>query len=179
VTSDLEHLVVSDEVDDEALNAPATPVHRSPRIGQADVLRTADERLKLGARLRDVPGREFPQLPERTAKTLLSLWNEALAGAKDTLRGEVAAREQALTAAAAELSERAALAARAAGLEESIALAQDQLLAANQRADRQEAALAESGRRIDPPSAAGSPRWTACARMPGSKGDISRTSSAR
>jgi hypothetical protein len=107
--------------------------------------------LKLGARLRDIPGREFPQLPERTAQALLTLWNEALEGAQDTLRGsigaresEVAAREEALSAAAAELSEReTALAARAAGLEESMALAKDQLLAANQRAERLEAALAE------------------------------------
>ena len=183
MTSDLEHLVRSDEEDDEGLNAPATSVRRSPRIGPADVFRAADELLlegnrptidrvrmrlgrgspntinehldawwlKLGARLRDIPGREFPQLPERTAQALLSLWNEALEGAQDTLRGsigaresEVAAREQALSAAAAELTEReTALAARAAGLEESIALAKEQLLAANQRVERLEAALAD------------------------------------
>ena len=107
--------------------------------------------LKLGARLRDIPGHEFPQLPERTAKALLTLWNEALEGAQDTLRGaigaresEVAAREQALSATAAALNEReTALAARAAGLEESIGLAKDQLLAANQRAERLEAAHAD------------------------------------
>jgi predicted nucleic acid-binding Zn-ribbon protein len=107
--------------------------------------------LKLGARLRDIPGREFPQLPERTAQALLTLWNEALAGAQDTLRGsigaresEVATREQALGVAAAALTMReTALAARAAGLEESITLAKDQLLAANQRAERLEAALAD------------------------------------
>jgi hypothetical protein len=75
----------------------------------------------------------------------------ALEGAQDTLRGaigaresEVAAREQALSATAATLNEReTALAARAAGLEESIGLAKDQLLAANQRAERLEAALAD------------------------------------
>jgi predicted nucleic acid-binding Zn-ribbon protein len=182
VTSDLEHLV-SDGDDDEGLDAPATAVRRSPRIGPADVFRAADELLlegnrptidrvrmrlgrgspntinehldawwhKLGARLRDIPGREFPQLPERTAQALLTLWNEALEGAQDTLRGsigaregEVAAREDALSAAAAELCKReTALAARAAGLEESMALAKEQLLAANQRAERLEAAFAE------------------------------------
>ncbi len=183
MTSDLEHLVASDGEDDEGLDTAATPVRRSPRIGQADVFRAADELLlegnrptidrvrmrlgrgspntinehldawwlKLGARLRDIPGREFPQLPERTAQALLTLWNEALEGAQDTLRGsitaresEVAAREQALSAAATELSEReSALAARAAGLQESIGLAKDQLLAANQRAERLEASLAD------------------------------------
>ncbi len=177
MTSDFE------EEDDEGLPAPATPVRRSPRIGQADVFQAADELLlegnrptidrvrmrlgrgspntinehldawwlKLGARLRDIPGREFPQLPERTAQALLTLWNEALQGAQDTLRGsigaregEVAVREEALSAAAAALSEReTALAARAAALEESIALLKDQHLAANQRAERLEAALAE------------------------------------
>jgi predicted nucleic acid-binding Zn-ribbon protein len=182
VTSDLEQSL-SDEDDDEGLHAPASSVRRSPRIGQTDVFRAADELLlegnrptidrvrmrlgrgspntinehldawwlKLGARLRDIPGREFPQLPDRTAKALLTLWNEALEGAQDTLRGaigaresEVAAREQALSAAAAALNEReTALAARAAGLEESIGLAKDQLLAANQRAERLEAALAD------------------------------------
>ena len=49
--------------------------------------------LKLGARLRDIPGREFPQLPERTAQALLTLWNEALEGAQETLRGSIAAWE--------------------------------------------------------------------------------------
>lgn len=107
--------------------------------------------LRLGARLRDIPGREFPQLPERTANALLTLWNEALEGAQDTLRvtisarqSEVAAREQAISTAAAALTEReTALAARAALLEESITLAKEQLLAANQRAERLEAALAD------------------------------------
>lgn len=181
--SDLEQLVTSDEDDDDGLNPAAAPLRRSPRIGQADVFRAADELLlegnrptidrvrmrlgrgspntinehldawwlKLGARLRDIPGREFPQLPERTAQALLTLWNEALEGAQDTLRGsiaaresEVAAREQALGTVATELTEReTALAARAAGLEESIALAKDQLLAANQRAERLEEALAD------------------------------------
>jgi hypothetical protein len=125
VTSDFDHPVTSDEVDNDGLPAPATPMRRSPRIGQADVFQAADGLLlegnrptidrvrvrlgrgspntinehldawwlKLGARLRDVPGREFPQLPERTAQALLTLWNEALAGAQDTLRGSIGARE--------------------------------------------------------------------------------------
>jgi hypothetical protein len=182
VSSDLEQSL-SDEDDDEGLDAPASPVRRSPRIGQADVFGAADELLlegnrptidrvrmrlgrgspntinehldawwlKLGARLRDIPGREFPQLPERTAQALLTLWNEALEGAQDTLRGsisaresEVAAREQALSAAAAELTKReTALVARAAGLEESMAFAQPARGAAGGGARR-------PGRRIDP-----------------------------
>jgi chromosome segregation ATPase len=98
---------------------------------------------KLGSRLRDVPGHEFPQLPERIACTLQQLWNEALDGARETLRDMLREREQALTEGeqalagrARELTEREhAMAARAAALEESLTLAREQLLAANQRAE--------------------------------------------
>src|ERR1700736_6452980 len=49
---------------------------------------------KLGSRLRDVPGHEFPQLPERIARTLQQLWNEALDGARAALQETLLAREQ-------------------------------------------------------------------------------------
>jgi len=106
---------------------------------------------KLGARLRDLPGREFPQLPERVAQGLQHLWNEALEGAHETLQGTLIEREQALThrerdleSHARQLSEREqAGAARAAGLEESLALAREQLSAANRRAEMLETALQE------------------------------------
>jgi hypothetical protein len=51
---------------------------------------------KLGSRLRDLPGREFPQLPERVAEALERLWNEALESAHDALQGAVSEREHAL-----------------------------------------------------------------------------------
>ena len=39
---------------------------------------------KLGSRLRDAPGQQFPQLPERVGQALQHLWNEALDGARGT-----------------------------------------------------------------------------------------------
>jgi hypothetical protein len=51
---------------------------------------------KLGSRLRDLPGREFPQLPERIAQTLQRLWTEAPDGARETLQAALLVREQAL-----------------------------------------------------------------------------------
>src|ERR1700722_15884075 len=50
---------------------------------------------KLGARLRDLPGQEFPQLPERVAQNLQRLWNEALESAHEVLQGTLLEREQA------------------------------------------------------------------------------------
>src|SRR6185437_10839822 len=49
---------------------------------------------KLGSRLRDLPGQEFPQLPERVAHTLQQLWNEALDGAQVALQDGLTQREQ-------------------------------------------------------------------------------------
>lgn len=106
---------------------------------------------KLGSRLRDLPGRELPQLPERVAQTLQHLWNQALEGAREALQGTLAEqehalalREQALAAKDRELTERErASAARAAAQEESLALAREQLSAANHRAENLEAALQE------------------------------------
>jgi hypothetical protein len=98
---------------------------------------------KLGARLRDLPGQEFPHLPERVSHTLQQLWNEALDGAQAALREIVSQREQILTqqehalhTRERELTERERTsAARAAALEESLTLAREQLRAANQRAE--------------------------------------------
>jgi chromosome segregation ATPase len=109
---------------------------------------------KLGARLRDLPGQEFPQLPERVAHSLQKLWNEALAGAHETLQGALAEREQALRQREADLQQAAqqlaereqAAVARAAGLEESLTLAREQLMAANQRALALESSAQERDR---------------------------------
>lgn len=106
---------------------------------------------KLGARLRDLPGHEFPQLPERVAQNLQRLWNEALESAHEVLQDTllareqaIAQREQALQSQTQHLTEREhAGAARAAALEESLALAREQLSAANRRAESLEATLQE------------------------------------
>ena len=106
---------------------------------------------KLGSRLRDLPGQEFPRLPERVAHTLQQLWNEALDGAQAVLRDTLSQREQTLAqqervlqTRECELTERERTSAtRAAALEESIALAREQLLAANQRAEALESSVQE------------------------------------
>ena len=106
---------------------------------------------KLGARLRDLPGQEFPQLPERVAHSLQQLWTEALAGAHETLQTALLEREQsllqretALQHASQQLAERErATTARAAALEDSLALVRDQLTAANQRIQTLEKKLQE------------------------------------
>src|SRR5882757_5379723 len=85
---------------------------------------------KLGSRLRDLPGREFPQLPERVAQALLRLWNEALEGAHETLQGTllerehaILEREQILESQTRHLDEREQVAAaRAVALQESLML---------------------------------------------------------
>jgi DNA repair exonuclease SbcCD ATPase subunit len=104
---------------------------------------------KLGSRLRDVPGREFPELPDEVAKALQGLWNTALDSAYAAIDGkaatrdaELATREAALTAREAQFVEHSeAAAARVAALEESLALAREQLTATNHRADRLEVLL--------------------------------------
>ncbi len=104
---------------------------------------------KLGSRLRDLPGHEFPQLPERVAQTLQHLWNEALEEAHQALHDTLAERERtsaqrelALQMRERELGEREhAATARATALEQSLSFAREQLTAANQRAERLESAL--------------------------------------
>jgi hypothetical protein len=106
---------------------------------------------KLGARLRDVPGHDFPQLPERIARTLQQLWNEALDGAREALQSALREREQALAQRDQVLEDRArqllereqTSAARTGALEESITLAREQLAAANQRAQALERNMQE------------------------------------
>lgn len=106
---------------------------------------------RLGSRLRDLPGNEFPQVPERVGQALQHLWNEALEGAHEALRDTLAERErtlaerdQALEARSQELAQREqALAARAAALEESLVLAREQLTVANHRAQTLETAVRE------------------------------------
>ena len=97
---------------------------------------------KLGSRLRDVPGHEFPQLPERIGRTLQQLWTDALDAAREALQSALHDREQALAQRDLALDERArelderehTAMVRTAALEESLALAREQLAAANQRA---------------------------------------------
>jgi hypothetical protein len=103
----------------------------------------------LGSRLRDVPGREFPELPDRVALALQKLWNEALDAAHAVLGEKVSMRERSLEAREATLIAREqqfleqeqAATARAAAQDESLALAREQLQAANQRSDRLEVSL--------------------------------------
>jgi len=109
--------------------------------------------LKLGARLRDIPGQEFPQLPEPVSQTLLHLWKQALDGARAALQATLAERERALVEreraleiSAGELTERERAASlRMAALDESLALAREQLVAANQRAQALEENAQERG----------------------------------
>jgi hypothetical protein len=105
---------------------------------------------KLGARLRDVPGQEFPQLPERVGEVLHELWAAALTGAHEALRTSLEERDSALACRQSTLDsreqqcaerEQAAL-ARTEALEQGLALVKEQLTAANQRAERLEATLA-------------------------------------
>lgn len=180
MTSDLDQSL-SDEDDDEGLDAPASPARRSRRIGQADVFGAADELLlegnrptidrvrmrlgrgspntinehldawwlKLGARLRDIPGREFPDLPDPVANALQSLWNVAIDSAHAALDGRAVDRETALAEREAALEGRESQIAeqerlsmvRSVALEDSLTLAREQLTATQQRADRLEVAL--------------------------------------
>src|SRR5260370_19506136 len=85
---------------------------------------------KLGARLRDLPGKEFPQLPESVAQSLQQLWNEALAAAHETLQATLRERERSLAQREAALEDRTrefnereqATAARTSALEGTVAL---------------------------------------------------------
>lgn len=105
---------------------------------------------KLGSRLRDLPGGEFPQLPETIAQRLLQLWNEALAAAHESLKSTLEqrnasldAREQQLTARELAAQQKAQAAeARAAALEAALELMRRQLEEANLRARTIEEALA-------------------------------------
>jgi hypothetical protein len=105
---------------------------------------------KLGSRLRDLPGQEFPQIPERIGKTLQLLWTEAVNGAHEALQGSLAEREQQLQERTQQVSNQAtalaeeqrAITARTTALEDSLTLAREQLGAANRRAEHLEHTLA-------------------------------------
>ncbi len=104
---------------------------------------------KLGARLRDIPGREFPELPDRVALALQKLWNEAVDCAHASLGEQISTREQSLTLRETALDARErsfieqeqAAGAGAEAREEHLVLALEQLHAANLRADRLELSL--------------------------------------
>jgi len=104
---------------------------------------------KLGARLRDLPGQEFPQLPERASRTLQLLWTEALDEAHASLRTSLEERSAALIEREAALEARegaldrdkALAGVRGKVLEDSLAMAREQLVAANRRAETLESTL--------------------------------------
>jgi len=104
---------------------------------------------KLGSRLRDLPGQEFPHLPERVAVSLQKLWNEALEAAHDVLQATLARKEEVLATQTRAFEsdrehfdqERQTVGARAQVLEESLAMARAQLEEANQRARTLEQSL--------------------------------------
>ncbi len=86
-------------------------------------------------------------LPPSVSGTLETLWNQALVAAKETWRKDLTDREQVLVKRAEALEQQALnlaareqnLAGRASSLEEALALAREQLAAANQRAETLEA----------------------------------------
>jgi len=106
---------------------------------------------RLGARLRDVPGREFPQLPERVAASLQQLWNDALEGAQEALKSaadtrqrDLAERERALRMRQAQQEEAERVAeARRTALEESLVLVRSQLTDAARRNESLDQSLQE------------------------------------
>jgi chromosome segregation ATPase len=106
---------------------------------------------RLGSRLRDLPGQEFPQLPERVGQALQHVWHEALESAHQAVRGtlagrehEISLREQALESRARDLASREqAASGRQAALEESLQLAREQLAAANRTIEELGTALRE------------------------------------
>ncbi len=103
----------------------------------------------LGARLRDIPGREFPEVPDEVANALQGLWNTALDRAYAAIDGKAVARDAQLSMREAALAARETqwadqqetAVARTAALEQSLALAREQLAATNTRADRLETLL--------------------------------------
>jgi hypothetical protein len=106
---------------------------------------------RLGSRLRDLPGKEFPQLPERASQALQLLWTEALDGAREALRGSLADQEQALAQRQEalakwerQLSDREQAAATGqAAIEETVQMARDQLAVVNRTVASLEATLLE------------------------------------
>jgi hypothetical protein len=91
-------------------------------------------------RLRDIPGREFPELPDEVAKALQGLWNTALDSAYAAIDGKAATRDATLAQREASIAVRETqlvepqetAAARTTALEDSLALAREQLTAHQQ-----------------------------------------------
>lgn len=106
---------------------------------------------KLGARLRDLPGREFPQLPEHIALSLQSLWNAALEAAHERLQATIQQREEALRQSEQTLADNVeafkahteSVDARASAVEESLTLAREQLSNALLRVEALERSVGE------------------------------------
>jgi hypothetical protein len=105
----------------------------------------------LGARVRDVPGGQLPGVPDRIGRSLLHLWNEALEAAREALHSALQQREEGIATQQTALEERErsvaeqsqALDLRRGALEEALALAREQLAAANRRAETIERASEE------------------------------------
>ena len=112
---------------------------------------------KLGARLRDLPGREFPQLPETVAQALLRLWNTALEGAHEIMHVSLEEQRSALTERERALEQQghrfthtlAEFEAREGTLSQALEFARNQATAANQRAETLELALREREEALD------------------------------
>ena len=106
---------------------------------------------KLGARVREVSRGELPGIPDRVGRSLQQLWSEALEAAREALQSALQQREVELAThhAALEQREKAiaeqsqALDLRRGALEEALALAREQLAAANRRAETIERASEE------------------------------------
>jgi hypothetical protein len=106
---------------------------------------------RLGARVRDVPGGQLPGIPDRVGRSLQNLWNEALEAAREALQAALQQREEGIATQQAALEEREksiaeqsqALDLRRGALEEALALAREQLAAANRRAETIERASEE------------------------------------
>ena len=106
---------------------------------------------KLGARVRDVSAGELPGIPDRVGRSLQHLWNEALEAAREALQSALQQREEGIATRQAALEERErsiaeqaqALDLRRGALEEALALAREQLAAANRRAETIERASEE------------------------------------
>lgn len=100
---------------------------------------------RLGARLRDLPGHEYPQLPESVNVAVMALWNEAIDHARTLLHDSLSAQVLEVTTERVQLAERTAdierqrdeLRRERETLQHTVNLAHSQLGEANdrQRAD--------------------------------------------
>ncbi len=111
---------------------------------------------ELAVRVAGEPVEAIHGLPPSVSGTLETLWHQALGAAREKWREELADREQTLVERARALEEQTLkltareqnLAGRASSLEEALALAREQLAAANQRAETLEATEARRTQEI-------------------------------